>query len=56
MVQERGQALGMAFLDGTNIRVHHMAAGAQKKETAADNETVVRHLAALVVAMEPRSA
>ncbi|GAA4502466.1 hypothetical protein GCM10023158_30480 [Gluconacetobacter tumulicola] len=56
LVQERGQALGMVFLDGTNIRAHHKAAGAKKKETAADNETIVKHLAALVVAMEPRSA
>jgi transposase len=31
LVQQRGVALGMAFLDGTNIRAHHKAAGADKK-------------------------
>jgi len=29
-VQQRGVALGMTFLDGTNIRPHHKAAGAEK--------------------------
>jgi len=31
LVQQRGVALGMAFLDGTNIRAHQKAAGADKK-------------------------
>src|ERR1051325_5683509 len=31
LVQQRGVALGMAFLDGTNIRAHQNAAGADKK-------------------------
>ena len=31
LVQEHGIALGMTFLDGTNIRAHHKAAGAQKR-------------------------
>jgi len=30
LVQQRGVALGMTFLDGTNIRAHHKAAGAEK--------------------------
>ena len=29
-VQERGVALGMAFLDGSNVRAHQKAAGAAK--------------------------
>ena len=31
LVQQRGVALGMTFLDGTTIRAHHKAAGAQKR-------------------------
>ncbi|RKK01053.1 IS5 family transposase [Pseudoroseomonas wenyumeiae] len=31
LVQQQGVALGMTFLDGTNIRAHHKAAGAGKK-------------------------
>jgi transposase len=30
LVQQRGVALGMTFLGGTNIRAHHTAAGAGK--------------------------
>jgi transposase len=30
LVQERGVALGMTFLDGTNLRAHQKAAGAKK--------------------------
>lgn len=30
-VQERGVALGMAFLDGSNVRAHQKAAGAAKR-------------------------
>src|SRR5215213_2216936 len=36
LVQQRGVALGMAFLDGTTIRAHQKAAGADKK--GADSE------------------
>src|SRR5215204_5982784 len=36
LVQQRGVALGMAFLDGTNSRAHQKAAGADK--TGADGE------------------
>ena len=31
LAQERGVQLGMTFLDGTSIRAHHKAAGAEKK-------------------------
>ena len=30
LAQERGVQLGMTFLDGTSIRAHHKAAGAEK--------------------------
>ncbi len=36
LVQQRGVALGMAFLDGTNLRAHQKAAGSDKK--GADSE------------------
>jgi hypothetical protein len=32
MAQERGVALGMAFLDGTAIRAHQKAAGARSNK------------------------
>ena len=54
LVQQRGVALGMTFLDGTIIRAHHKAAGAQKRGPTARNETHVRRLAALVAATAPR--
>ncbi len=56
LVQERGVQLGMTFLDGTSIRAHQKAAGAAKTAMLRHNETVVRHLAGLVGAMEPRLA
>ena len=56
VVQQRGVALGMTFLDGTTIRAHHKAAGAQKGGSTARSETRVRRLAALVGAMAPRPA
>src|SRR5919202_6806472 len=56
LVQEHagGADLGMAFLDGTNIRAHAKAAGAVKGGTLASAETSVRRLVALVAAMGPR--
>ncbi len=54
LVQQRGVALGMTFLDGTIIRAHHKAAGAQKRGPTARNETHVRRLAALVAGTAPR--
>jgi len=56
LVQEQGVPLGMTFLDGTSIRAHQKAAGAARKPTLQHNETVVRHLAALVAAMGPKLA
>ena len=56
LVQQRGVALGMTFLDGTNIRAHQKAAGAKKGGRQRASETGVRRLAALVAAMAPRPA
>ena len=56
LVQQRGVALGMTFLDGTTIRAHHKAAGAQKRGSTASSETCVRRLAALAGAGAPRPA
>ena len=56
LAQERGVQLGMTFLDGTNIRAHQKAAGAAKKRTLRHNETLVRRLAALAAALEPKPA
>jgi len=56
LVQQRGIQLGMAFLDGTNVRAHQKAAGAARKGALKLNETMVRRLAGLVAAMAPRLA
>ena len=56
LVQQRGIQLGMTFLDGTNVRAHQKAAGAARKGALKLNETIVKHLAALVAAMAPRLA
>ena len=37
-VQERGVALGMVFLDGSNVRAHQKAAGAAKREDLRPSE------------------
>ena len=50
----RGVELGMTFLDGTNIRAHHEAAGAQKRGTTRGSETAVRRLAEAVEGLAPR--
>ena len=54
--QARGVALGMAFLDGTNIRAHQKAAGAARKGDPELNGTRVRRLADLAASMAPRLA
>ena len=54
LAQARGVALGMTFLDGTNIRAHAKAAGAAKKEDLQQNVILVKRLAVLVAAMAPR--
>ena len=56
LVQQQGVALGMTFLDGTNIRAHHKAAGAQKRGPMAESEIYAKHLADLAAAMVPRLA
>ena len=54
MAQERGVALGMAFLDGTSVRAHQKAAGAARKARPRRSGTRARRLAALVTATGPR--
>src|ERR1041385_1536406 len=56
LVQQHDIALGMSFLDGTNIRAHHKAAGAQKRGSTVNSEMCARRLAALAVAMAQRPA
>jgi transposase len=55
-VQQRGVALGMAFLDGTSIRAHQKAAGAEKRGPTARSATAVRRSAARAAATAPRHA
>jgi transposase len=56
LVQQRGVALGMTFFDGTTIRAHHKAAGAEKRGSTARSEMSVRRWAALGAATAPRLA
>ena len=56
LVQERGVALGMAFLDGTSMRAHQKAGGAARKGALKRNGTYVKRLAGLVAALAPRPA
>lgn len=49
-----GAALGMAFLDGSNIRAHRCAAGAAKKGSPAPSGTSARRLGARAAALAPR--
>ena len=56
LAQQRGIALGMVFLDGSNIRAHHKAAGAQKGGSTARSEMTAKRLAVLVAATAPKPA
>ena len=56
LAQERGVQLGMTFLDGTSIRAHHKAAGAEKRGSTARSEMSVRRWAARAAATAPRRA
>jgi transposase len=56
LVQQRGVALGMTFIDGTTIRAHHKAAGAEKRGSTARSEMSVRRWAALAAVTAPRLA
>src|ERR671916_2875927 len=53
LAQQRGIALGMTFIDGTTIRAHQKAAGAEKRGPTARSERSVRRLAALAAATAP---
>src|SRR4051812_30781916 len=53
---ERGVQLGMTVLDGTSIRAHHKAAGAEKRGPTARVEMSVRRWAARGAATAPRRA
>ena len=56
LAQERGVALGMAFLDGTSIRAHQKAAGAAKKAPFRLDRVLARRLGAPAAATAPRPA
>ena len=56
LAQERGVQRGMTFLDGTSIRAHHKAAGAEKRGPPARRAMSVRRWAARVAGMGPRRA
>ena len=56
LVQQRGVVLGMTFIDGTNVRAHHKAAGAKKGGPTARGGICARRLADLAAATEPRPA
>jgi transposase len=56
LAQRRGVALGMAFIDGTTIRAHAKAAGAEKRGPTAKGATSVRRSAARAAATAPRPA
>ena len=56
LVQERGVALGMVFLDSTSVRAHQKAAGVARRGDLQPSEMVVKRLAALVAGMGPRLA
>ncbi len=56
LVQQHGIALGMTFIDGTTIRAHHKAAGAQQRRPTAGSAMCARRLAALAAAMAQKPA
>ena len=56
LVQQRSAALGMTFIEGTNIRAHHKAAGAKKGGSTARSEMCARRLAALAAATAQKPA
>lgn len=56
VAQQRGIALGMTFRDGTTIRAHQKAAGAQKSGSTAQSATSVKRWAALGAATVPKPA
>jgi len=54
--KQKSPALGMTFLDGTNIRAQHKTAGAEKRGSTARDAMRVKRLAALVAVTAPRLA
>lgn len=56
LAQQRGIALGMCFLDGTSIRAHQKAAGADKKHPMQRRPRRPRHSAARAADSAPRPA
>ena len=56
VAQERGVALGMAFLDGTTIRAHQKAAGAARKGGRGQSGMGARRSAARAAASARRRA
>ena len=56
LVQQRGIALGICFLDGTSIRAHQKAAGADKKHPVQRRPRHPRRSAARAAASAPRPA
>ncbi len=54
--QAHGIALGVTFLDGSNIRAHQKAAGAARKGDLEHSGMLVRRLAALAVVMARKLA
>ncbi len=54
--QQRGVALGMAFLDGTSIRAHQKAAGAARKGGRQRSGTPAKRSAARAAATARRRA
>jgi transposase len=54
LAQQHGLSLCMSFIDGTNIRAHHKAAGAQKRGSTARSAISVRRLVARAAVTAPR--
>ena len=56
LAQDQGVELGMAFLDGSNIRAHQKAAGAARKGAPRPSAIAGRRWAARAAAMAPKLA
>ena len=56
LAQGRDVSLGLTFLDGTNVRAHHKAAGARRKGAQRRSAMHAKRLAARAAATAPRPA
>ncbi len=56
LCREQDVSLGMVFLDGTNVRAHHKAAGAEKRGSPARSAMSVRRSGGHAGAMARRPA